>query len=110
MGTVGGDLGGRQVKADGAVALAELDRQRQADVAQADDRDGGRIGDARCPRCVGQLFFIRMPIELCQHWSRSIDRTGRTRLPHARAGIAVEHLQVQLPPVQDPGIAEKAYR
>jgi hypothetical protein len=30
------------VKADGAKALAELDRERQPDVAQADDGNGGQ--------------------------------------------------------------------
>ena len=38
---VGGDLGFGKVKADGPELLAEFDGQRQADVAEADDGDGG---------------------------------------------------------------------
>ncbi len=38
---VGGDLLLREVETDGWVALAEFDRQRQADEAQADDGDRG---------------------------------------------------------------------
>jgi hypothetical protein len=41
---VGRDLFGREIEAERAVLLAELDRQRQAHVAEADDGNRGRIG------------------------------------------------------------------
>ena len=34
---IGIDLGGRYIEADGSIFLAELDRQRKADISQTDD-------------------------------------------------------------------------
>jgi hypothetical protein len=49
-----GDLGGRQIIADGAVFLAEFDRQRQTDIAEADDGDDRGSVE---PRSCGAAIF-----------------------------------------------------
>ena len=44
MAAVGGDLFLRKIVTNGAELLAEFDGQRQADIAEADDGDGGGVG------------------------------------------------------------------
>ena len=76
---IGVDLGGREIEADRGVLLAELDRERKPDVAQADDGDSdvvvhvwiSRVDDGpAAARAAVEPRQLRPDSELLQHLLR----------------------------------------